>query len=225
VKIKKKRNWSKYIIELLVVFVGITAGFLLNSWREDALEQKQEINYLLSFQTDISNDKVDLDSLIFRFQKRVDTLTRILRVTEIIDQPLTEDLAITIVNEMLYLEWLSSSNDTYNDMINSGNLNLISDFKLKEKITSYYQFTEEVKNVEQYYKNHINDYCFPFIYKNFHLLRNEFVNKESYKSLEFTNMYLGVIALLQQNLSTYSEGLEKNIELQTALDNHLIDKK
>ena len=56
-------------------------------------------------------------------------------------------------------------NDTYEDIINSGNLNLISDYKLKEKISSYYAFLNEVDNVEQYYLNHIDNYGFPILYK------------------------------------------------------------
>jgi len=57
------------------------------------------------------------------------------------------------------------------------------------------------------------------LYKTFHLLKREFVSKESYQSLEFTNMYLGVIALLQQSNAKYKVALEKNSELQEALRN------
>ncbi|PLW94119.1 MAG: hypothetical protein C0591_13365, partial [Marinilabiliales bacterium] len=109
------------------------------------------------------------------------------------------------------------SNDTYEDIINSGNLNLISDYKLKEKISSYYAFLNEVANVEQYYLNHMDNYGFPILYKTLYIHKLEFISKESYQSLEFTNMYLGVVSYVQQINRIYREALEKNKELKTEL--------
>ena len=218
---KSKINWTYYIIELVVVFIGVTAGFLLNNWREDAAENKMEHKYMESFYNEVILDKDNLDSLILHSQLKIDNLLNIIKQTEVVNKPLTEELAQSIVMEIMYIEWLSPANDTYEDIINSGNLNIISDYNLKEKISSYYTFLNEVGNVEKFYTEHMNNYGFPILYKNYHLLRRKFVNAESYKSLEFTNMYLGVVALLQQNNEKYKEALEKNVELQNELKNAL----
>ncbi|MEJ2595009.1 MAG: hypothetical protein P8100_07765 [bacterium] len=145
-------------------------------------------------------------------------LLAVLKQSVIIDQPLTEELAQKVVKNMLYLEWFSSSDDTYEDMINSGNLNIISDYSLKEKISSYYNFTSEVKNVEQYFLDHMDNYGLPILYRNYHLYKREFIDEKSFKSLEFTNMFLGVYALLQQNIKIYNQALQKNRELKLALE-------
>ena len=214
---KTKINWTYYIIELAVVFIGVTAGFLLNNWREDAAENKMEHKYMESFYNEVILDKDNLDSLILHSQLKIDNLLNIIKQTEVVNKLLTEELAQSIVMEIMYLEWLSPANDTYEDIINSGNLNIISDYNLKEKISSYYTFLNEVSNVEKFYTEHMNNYGFPILYKNYHLLRREFINDESYKSLEFTNMYLGVVALLQQNNEKYKEALAKNEELRDEL--------
>lgn len=221
---KKKINWAYYIVELLVVFIGVTAGFLLNNWREHKAEIRLEQKYLSSFYNDIVSDESTLDSLVFRTQKKVDNLMDILRKTEIINEPMSEDLANSIVLELLYFEWFSPTNDTYYDIINSGNLNLISDYELKEKVSSYYSFLNEVKNVEQFYKNHLKDYGFPILYKNYHLFKLKFVNDECYKSLEFTNMFLAGMSLYQQNLKMYEQALEINLELKAELSKVIIIK-
>ncbi len=217
-KKRKKINWLYYIVELLVVFTGVTAGFLLNTWRLDNAEIKLEQKYLSSFYNDIVDDEATLDSLIIRGQIKEDTLLYVLKESVVKEVPLTEELAQTIVKEMFYLEWFSPSNDTYEDIINSGNLNIISDYNLKEEISSYCKFTKEVKNVEQYYLDHMDNYGFPTLYKNYHLYKLEFVNEESYQSLEFTNIFLGVFALLQQNIKIYREALVKNRELKGELE-------
>ena len=201
----------------MVVFIGVTAGFLLNNWRDDMAELELERMYLDSFYSDVKADAVDLDSLIYRTNKKTDTMISILKKSALIDMPLSEELAKTLVKEMMYLEWFTPANDTYEDIKNSGNLNLISNYKLKEKISSYYSFQNQVASVEQYYINHMDNYVFPILYKSYHLLNHEFISQESYQSLEFTNMFLGALALLQQNIKVYKEVKEKNKEFKNEL--------
>jgi len=221
---KREINWVYYIVELLVVFIGVTAGFVLNNWREENAEIRLEQKYLSSFYNDIVSDETTLDSLVFRTQKKVDNLMEVLKKTEIINESMSEDLANSIVLELLYFEWFSPTKDTYDDIINSGNLNLISDYELKEKVSSYYSFLNEVKNVEQYYKDHMKDYGFPILYKNYHLFKREYINDECYKTLEFTNMFLAGMALYQQNLKMYEQALEINLELKAELSKVIIIK-
>ncbi len=78
-KKKNKRSWTYYFLELLVVFIGVTAGFLLNNWRDDNAELRLEKKYLESFYADVETDAIDLDSLIIRNQTKADTLIGILR--------------------------------------------------------------------------------------------------------------------------------------------------
>ncbi len=213
----KQKKWMHYLLELLVVFIGVTAGFLLNNWREDNAELNLEKKYLESFYADVTADAIDLDSLIYRSQTKEDTLLSILRKSILKNEPLNEELAKKLVKEILYIEWFTPANDTYEDIINSGNLNIISDYNLKEKISSYYSFQNQVASVEEYYTKHMNNHGFPILYKTYHLLNHEFISNESYQSLEFTNMFLGVLGLLQQNIKVYRETLEKNMILKNEL--------
>lgn len=218
---KAKLNWIFYFVELAVVFIGVTAGFLLNNWREDAVENKLENKYLSSFYMDVQNDEVELDTIIASTQLKTDKLLSILKETEVVNKALTEEQAKEIITEIMYIEWLTPANDTYEDIINSGNLNIITDYQLKEKISSYYTFLNEVNNVEQYHQRHMDNYGFPLLYKTVNLFSREFVSKESYQNLEFKNMYIGVISLMQQNNKHYRIALEKNRELQEALSEAL----
>ncbi len=214
---KNKKRTANYFIEVLVVFIGVTAGFLLNNWRESVNEKKLELKYLSSFKNDTHLDFIELDSLISSCQEKNRKLINIIKKTEAINKPMTEEYANKIVHELLYTQWLTITNDTYNDIINSGNFNLISNYELKEKISSYYTYLEDIKSIEQFYKDHMNTYGYPFLYKNYHLLHRKFINKKSYTNLEFTNMYLAITALIQQNINSYKIALTKNIELQKEL--------
>ena len=214
---RTKINWFYYLLELLVVFIGVTAGFLLNNWREENSNSKLEQKYLNGFYADLISDKDDLDSLIYRTKGKTDKLMKVLKESEYDNNSLSREMANEIIEQILYLEWFTLADDTYDDIINSGNLNIISDYRVKETISSYYSLLHEVKNVEQFYLNHMNDYGFPIIYKNYHILKREFIDDKCYKSLEFTNMYLGIISFYQQNTKIYEQALENNLELTDEL--------
>jgi hypothetical protein len=216
-KKERKINWWYYSLELVVVFVGVTAGFLLNNWREENADIRLEQKYINGFYNDLKADANDLDSLIFRTQEKADKLLEVLKKSNYDNNALSEELAQEIISQILALEWFTPTDDTYDDIINSGNLNLISDYRIKEKISPYYSLLIEVKNVEKFYINHMNEYGFPIIYRNYHILKREFIDDKCFKSLEFTNMYLGIISFFQQNVTIYERTLEKNKQLNEEL--------
>jgi hypothetical protein len=212
-KKNSKINWSHYILELLVVFIGVTAGFLMNNWRVESSERDLEKKYLKSFVSDLKIEQMDLDTIIEKGVKKETLFIDILKTSLIVREPLNDSLAKLIVNEMIYISWFESTDGTYEDIKNSGSLSLVTDYKLKEEISSYYKFIHELKKVEQYYMDHIDNYGFPWLYKNYHVFYQEFADPERYKNLEFENMFLGTISFVQQNNQVYKKALEKNKEL------------
>ena len=46
-------DWKKLFFELIVVFLGVTAGFLLNNWRIQKDAQSTEEKYLSGFHQDV----------------------------------------------------------------------------------------------------------------------------------------------------------------------------
>ena len=74
---KNRTNKWHYTLELLVVFIGVTAGFILNNWRENAAEKKLEYKYLNSFYRDVQNNENEIDSLILSSQLKSDKLIAI----------------------------------------------------------------------------------------------------------------------------------------------------
>lgn len=213
-EISKKSYWTHYTLELVVVFLGVTTGFLLNTWREKSSESELEKKYLTSFYDDILIDEETLDSLIIRSQTRSEKLMHILKSSADSKIPLLEKQAKEIVNEILTIEWFSPSDDTYEDIKNSGNLNIIADYNLKRQISSYYEFQKELKKGEQYYLDHMNNYVFPLLYKKYVMHERKFLNKKSYQSIEFSNMYIALTAFINQNINSYIELKEKNENLK-----------
>lgn len=68
----EKINWKNYFIELIVVFIGITAAFLLNNWREDYESDELESKYINSIKNDVIQDSISVHEILkFNEEKEV----------------------------------------------------------------------------------------------------------------------------------------------------------
>ncbi len=61
---KNKIDWRNHFIELMVVFIGITSAFTLNSWQETRKNAGLEQTYISSLAKDIKSDIAQLEWLI-----------------------------------------------------------------------------------------------------------------------------------------------------------------
>jgi hypothetical protein len=61
---EKRRPFKvrKYFFEFLMIFLGVTAGFLLDNYREGKAEESEEMDYVKSYLKDIEKDRRELEA-------------------------------------------------------------------------------------------------------------------------------------------------------------------
>jgi hypothetical protein len=136
----ERKKWTHYFFEFLMLFLAVFAGFLAENWREHIVERKREKEYILSMIEDLKLDTTGLSA---------DNNTRKTAVV-------MYDSVITLLNKknrsqfeqqrIYYLERMAVRfspfprlNDrTYEQMKSSGNLRLIHENEISDKITHYY---------------------------------------------------------------------------------------
>lgn len=62
----KQINWWQYIVELIVVIIGISIAFSLENWREHQKEHQITKEYLESLKVDLMLDSLSFKQLIGR---------------------------------------------------------------------------------------------------------------------------------------------------------------
>lgn len=216
-KLQKIKNydWRKLFFELLVVFLGVTAGFLLNSWQ---LEKKDEIlakKYMQGFMQDVSKNISELKSTV-----KDDSvwLERIIpKLESIREKTITIDSANAIVGLIASISKAGTQTGTYEDITNSGNLNIISDYAIKKQIVEYHVSMSGVEFVDNYFYEYFGDFVMPFIFKNFSVLAGKFVNPQVIKTNQFANVIAGYVSMVQQRKAAYDDLLEKSYALKADL--------
>ena len=217
-KILKIRNydWKKLFFELIVVFLGVTAGFLLNNWQLEKQDERLEEKYLNSFLEDVNANISDLESLIESDSVWL-SLARP-KLMEIKAGTITLDSATSTLRMIVNISKSGLQSGTYENITNSGSLNIIGDYNLRKQIVDYHDAISGVGFIEDYFYQYFGDFVMPFIFSNFSVLRGQFSNPRIIKDIQFQNVIAGYYSMIQQRKKAYEGLLEKSYQLQKSLE-------
>ena len=134
----RNQSWLTLVLELAVVVIGIFLGLQADSWNEARKDRVLEQQYLASLKADFQADIDELDESIALAKSRAQ-LGRVLISS--IDKDRVEgdpNEFIWAVYSSFLLNYPSYTRATINDLLSTGNLQLIQDINLKAAIAEYY---------------------------------------------------------------------------------------
>ena len=203
----------------MVVFRGVTAGFLLNNWRTADQERQIEQQYINGFLSDIKGDIEELENAIDDdsiFLKRTHPILLMIR-----DKKMNSDTASSMVRQIMTMSKLEENSGTYEDIRNSGNLNIISDFELRSRIVAYNMRIKAVDLLEDFFYQYFTNLVVPFMFEEYNMLTGEFNNPAVIQTTKFSNVFSWYYSMVSQRKEAYSELLVKARSLKLLL----IEKK
>jgi len=133
-------RYFKYAIgEIILVVIGILIALQINNWKQKQVNQQNEILYLNNLKKDLTNQIIEIDN-------QINYETRLLLESEVIIKRFEKDNVIIIdtlligtVNRIADRRTFNTINPTYVELINTGNMTLISDNSFKNQLISYHQ--------------------------------------------------------------------------------------
>jgi hypothetical protein len=136
----ERKKWTHYFFEFLMLFLAVFAGFLAENWREHIVERKREKEYILSMIEDLKLDTAGLASDNNTRKTAAvmyDSVITLLRKKE--RSQFEQQRIYYLARMSLRLSPFARLNDrTYEQMKSSGNLRLIHEKEISDKITHYY---------------------------------------------------------------------------------------
>jgi hypothetical protein len=148
-----KDMWPAYLIEIFVIILGISITLALEEWRDNRKEVDLEQSYLKNLLSDIETDLVSLGDRSENTKhllERGNELLGFVRKPE--GKPLSSKQIYEDVRAILDRPNFTSRDVTFSDLKSSGNMHLIKDLQLKNLLFSYYNVTQnirEIQNAEQ----------------------------------------------------------------------------
>lgn len=213
----KKYDWQKLLLELVVVFLGVTAGFLLNNWQNQKQTSSLENKYLNGFLQDANaniselNNAVKADSLWLHNVKP--------KLLDLRNGKLKPDSANGLFKMIVNISKADIKTGTYDAIVSSGNMNIISNYVIKKQIVDYSSSISGTRYIEDYFYQYFNEFVMPFVFSNYNILKGAFDNPGIIKTTKFSNVVTGYYSMVQQRLASYKKLLDDSLKLRDKLKN------
>jgi len=202
-----KIDWKNHIVELVVVFLGVTLAFLLDNYRENRRSAESEQRYLTALHKDISADIQQLQDLIEYTKTNLEQVVKLDRMLQ--RENVNMDSLDSYTASMASLDRFTPQQIPYQSLTASGDWAVLSSFELKQQLSKLYSFYDVVKRKDEVYVEYVNEYVLPFFLKKFDLHGSRMVKREAIRGHRFSNLVQGFIVSANQKLAGYRECLEK----------------
>ncbi len=133
-----KKIWH-YFFEFLMLFLAVFCGFIAENWREQLREHRREKEFIRSIVEDIKSDTLQSNKTLLqlkRIKSGIDSVLILLSSPEILDN---SNNAYRLWTKNLGLEVFVSNDRTIQQLISSGELRLIRNKAVSDKIMMYEQ--------------------------------------------------------------------------------------
>ena len=148
-------KFGKYLLyaigEIILVVIGILIALQINNANEARKLRSQEIHYLENLKTDLNLNIAELDEYIAVRNSRIESANKVLEHFE--GKPLTDlnDFAFHTTNIYIWQKFTQQDN-TFQELVNSGNLALISNDTIKNGLLNLQSLYKKLKNEEEHFR-------------------------------------------------------------------------
>lgn len=151
-----KENWKYTLREIVIVIIGISIAFSMNKCSDNLKDNNLRVEYLTNLIRDVEADKIQLEKNIEAINKKLAICSEIIPV---LNSEKSQDMRLmNNIFAIVKYENFSPKNITYKTLINSGDLKLIEDFKLKTAIQQHYADYDEMSDDYVRHTSLIKDY-------------------------------------------------------------------
>jgi len=175
-------KFSKYLLyaigEILLVVIGILIALQINNQNDLKKSRAKEINYLTNIKTDLKITVQELNRYINVRTQSIEAANTILEHIE--GKPITDIEAFNELGVPIY-NWTKfyQNNNTFQELLNSGNLALISNDSIKNMLLDIESLYKKLKSEEDHYRFDSEELIYKPLYNTMDL--NPMVNNFLYR--------------------------------------------
>ena len=160
----KENRTSKYLLyaigEIVLVVIGILIALSINNWNQKRIEQDKEHIYITNIKRDLEHQLDSIDVHLSFEKKYIDKAKPFLDSFFKNDRLTVDSSIMRNLSELTERKTFVRTDPTYTDLISSGNIDLLRDNSLKNKLIIYYQNLERIEKVIQNNNTQLIDQAF-----------------------------------------------------------------
>ena len=156
------QKWPEYLLEILVIIIGIYGAFVLDNWNERRLEKLEGREILRNIKGDIGNT-------INEFQKLNKIRTDVVQSSELLlaieeFENLNSKKLNSLIGLTFYRPTFNNTLGSINLIFNSGKINLIANDSIRNLLISLPGEIDDLTEEEVYSNESFHDHFVPKIF-------------------------------------------------------------
>jgi hypothetical protein len=178
-----ENRFSKYLLyaigEIVLVVIGILIALQINDANDTRKERVKEVNYLENIKTDLQINIHEMDRYLSIRTGCIEAAQRIIAHFE--GEPITDYDAFNADGVSIYgWQKFYQSNNTFQELVNSGNLALISNQSIKTMLLDLESLYKKMKSEEDHFRFDTETLIYEPLYELMDL--QQLVNNFEYKA-------------------------------------------
>jgi len=150
-----KKTIGNYFLEFLMLFLAISLGFIAENYREQQVEEQNELHYMKSFLHDLHSDTLSLSNSLPFVEERVASMDSVFRYFKA--NPDVEKVPASVLKHLKRASWAilgRRNTTTISQLKNAGGLRLIKNTVVADSIAVYdHRWTRIEASYDRYSKN------------------------------------------------------------------------
>jgi len=208
-------DWKSKIVDLLIVIIGISIAYNLNTWNESIKRDQEANNYIENFYGENENNKIKLTGALEFSSSQIEEITNLqnLLFAKEFDDERIKDLTIQMLGSVSF----DPSTTTMENIIASGEFKYIKDRELRKEIISTYNSYRTTAKLEGLLSNYVFDYLSPYLYENIRFSNLNSIGSNFFEDPQFENLVISYLIFLKQKVRNYQNTLDRIIKLDASL--------
>ncbi len=163
----RQTAWPRIFPEAAAIIVSILVAFWIDAWWEERAQRTAELEYLVALREDVEATQEMIGERIIYVGERFRSVNQVLEAVSDIDAQSVPDSISKMLGDVYGIRGFTPVIATYQDMVNSGNLRIIRDKRLRLAMAELIELLKDVNYHtllinEMYWKQHA-----PFVDRNF----------------------------------------------------------
>lgn len=164
-RLLEENRFNKYLFyaigEIVLVVLGILIALQINNWNQDRLDGKHEIKLLKSIRKELTrNNELNEALVVNRLNRKIESLILAKKYCE---KEITVADTLEFLNTVSYGGVFSGGHQfgersSYDELINTGNLQLIRNDSIKIAIANYYGYLSAVSERSKVHSSRFSSY-------------------------------------------------------------------
>ena len=208
---KKNTNFVQYFFELMVVFVGITAAFMLDQWAENQRNRKTEKQYFQSLYEEVKKDSADLAQVVDFYRQKKGNLEKLIGLLK--SKNASDSTEMLVLNAVFNNSFFKSNIYTWDSIKEGGELKIIRSFQIKLLMSKLYKMNYALEKYQDLIYDHLQKIIIPYSLEHIDLNTMKFTDHKFLLHPYFVN----AVVIYYYDMQAYLQALEETNELITEI--------